>query len=92
MFFFIVLAPGFLVTCVEMSAGKLIRRLGLVVAGATRLIETIDSTRNLSADDEFDAEYLIENITKELRKLERIGRGYEKALNPTSDTTGSTSE
>ena len=75
-----------------MSAGELIRRLGLVVTGATRLIETIDSTRNMSADDEFDAEYLLDNITKELRKLERIGRGYEKAPNATSDTTGSTSE
>ena len=75
-----------------MSAGDLIRRLGLVVTTATRLIETIDPTRILSADDEFDSEYLLENIAKELRKLERIGRVYERVPNASSGIHGSTSE
>lgn len=70
-----------------MSVSIHVQKLRRVLTDTSQLIETIDTSRDLSADDEFETEYLVENISKTLKKLQRIAKVYEKVPNVSSCKT-----
>ena len=70
-----------------MSVSIHVQKLRRILTDTSQLIETIDTSRDLSADDEFETEYLLENISKTLKKLQRIAKVYEKVPNVSSRTT-----
>ena len=67
-------------------AARLVQKLCRVLATTSQVIETLDPTKELSADDEFETEYLLENITKTMKKLQRIANTYKKPTSVSSST------
>ena len=67
-------------------AARLVQKLCRVLTSTSQLIETLDPTRELSPDDEFETEYLLENITKTMKKLQRIANTYRKPTSVSSST------